>query len=96
MPSEIWHDNAGSWWAKKRSTLGAAVVFTSPGIPMIFQGQEFLEDGWFEDSNPLDWEKLETFSGIYLLYATLFKLLCHGLYRTLFGGVGGDPRTESR
>jgi 1,4-alpha-glucan branching enzyme len=74
VPSEIWQENAGSWWAKKRSTLGAAVVFTSPGIPMIFQGQEFLEDGWFEDSNPLDWDKLETYAGIYRLYATLFKL----------------------
>ena len=74
VPSEIWQENAASWWAKKRSTLGAAVVFTSPGIPMIFQGQEFLEDGWFEDTNPLDWEKLTTFGGIYQLYATLFKL----------------------
>lgn len=74
VPTEIWPDNAASWWAKKRSTLGAAVVFTSPGIPMIFQGQEFLEDGWFDDSQPLDWDKLERFNGIYLLYEVLFKL----------------------
>ncbi len=74
VPHEIWPDNSGSWYAKKRSTLGAAAVFTSPGIPMIFQGQEFLEDGWFDDSNPLDWDKLETYKGIYGLYETLFKL----------------------
>lgn len=74
VPSEIWPDNAGSWWAKKRSTLGAALVFTSPGIPMIFQGQEMLEDGWFDDSNPLDWDKLEHFGGIFALYESLFKL----------------------
>jgi 1,4-alpha-glucan branching enzyme len=74
VPTEIWPDNPASWWAKKRSTLGAAVVLTSPGIPMIFQGQEFLEDGWFDDAQPLDWGKLERFAGIYLLYETLFKL----------------------
>ncbi|MFZ2359691.1 MAG: alpha-amylase family glycosyl hydrolase [Anaerolineae bacterium] len=74
VPTEIWPDNPGSVWAKKRSTLGAAVVFTSPGIPMIFQGQEFLEDGWFDDSQPLDWGKLERFSGIFHLYEALFKL----------------------
>jgi 1,4-alpha-glucan branching enzyme len=50
------------------------LVFTSPGIPMIFQGQEFLEDGWFDDSQPLDWGKLERFSGIFHLYEALFKL----------------------
>ena len=33
------------------STLGAALVFTAPGIPMIFQGQEFLEDGYFHLNN---------------------------------------------
>lgn len=74
VPTEIWPDNPASWWAKKRSTLGAAIVFTSPGIPMIFQGQEFMEDGWFDDSQPLDWGKVERFSGIYLLYEALFKL----------------------
>ena len=74
VPSEIWPDNPAAWWAKKRSTLGAALVFTSPGIPMIFQGQEFLEDGWFDDSQPLDWGKLERFSGIFHLYEALFKL----------------------
>ncbi len=74
VPTEIWPDNPASWWAKKRSTLGAAIVFTSPGIPMIFQGQEFLEDGWFDDSQPLDWGKLERFSGIFHLYEALFKL----------------------
>src|SRR5436190_9648899 len=43
VPEEIWPGNAGSWFSRKRSTLGAALVFTAPGIPMIFQGQEFLE-----------------------------------------------------
>ncbi len=38
------------------------MVLTAPGIPMLFQGQEFLEDGWFQDHIPLDWEKDERFS----------------------------------
>ncbi len=74
VPEEVWPQNADSLFAKKRSTLGAGLVFTSPGIPMIFQGQEFLEDGWFDDSNPLDWSKLETYGGIVALYRELFRL----------------------
>lgn len=46
VPEEVWPQNADSSFAKKRSTLGAGIVFTSPGIPRFsFQGQEFLEDG---------------------------------------------------
>jgi 1,4-alpha-glucan branching enzyme len=74
VPEEIWPGNAGSWFSKKRSTLGAALVFTSPGIPMIFQGQEFLEDEWFRDVDPIDWAKLERYGGIRLLYRDLIRL----------------------
>lgn len=74
VPEEIWPGNAGSWFSRKRSTLGAAIVFTAPGIPMIFQGQEFLEDGYFKDTDPLDWTKLQAFSGINLLYRDLIQL----------------------
>jgi 1,4-alpha-glucan branching enzyme len=49
-------------------------VFTAPGIPMIFQGQEFLEDGFFKDSVPLDWSRLTTYAGIQLLYRDLIRL----------------------
>ena len=55
VPEEIWPGNAGSWFSRKRSTLGAALVLSAPGIPMIFQGQEFLEDKYFRDVAPLDW-----------------------------------------
>lgn len=41
---------------------------------MIFQGQEFLEDGWFEDVRPLDWGKLERYAGIAALYRDLFRI----------------------
>lgn len=74
VPEEIWPEQPGSYFAKKRSTLGAALVFTSPGIPMIFQGQEFLEDEWFHDTDPIDWQKKETYSGILLMYRDLIRL----------------------
>ena len=74
VPEEIWPGNAGSWFSRKRSTLGAALVFTAPGIPLIFQGQEFLEDRYFRDTDPLDWAKLNTYSGIHTLYRDLIRL----------------------
>jgi 1,4-alpha-glucan branching enzyme len=74
VPEMIWPGNAAGWAAKKRSTLGAAIAFTSPGIPMIFQGQEFLEDGYFQAEDPLDWWKAGQFSGITQLYRDLAHL----------------------
>ena len=74
VPEEIWPGNAGSWFSRKRSTLGATLVFTAPGIPMIFQGQEFLEDEYFRDSAPLDWVKLDSYPGINALYRDLIRM----------------------
>lgn len=74
VPHDVNPQNAASWESQKRSTLGGALVFTAPGIPMIFQGQEFLEDGWFVDTDPLDWSKLERFPGIHRMYRDLVHL----------------------
>lgn len=74
MPEEISPEDAGTWAAKKLSTIGAALVFSSPGIPMIFQGQEFLEDDWFHDKDLIDWNKKNTYSGILQLYRDLIRL----------------------
>ena len=74
VPSRINEFDPGSYWSKKRSTLGAAIVLTSPGIPMLFMGQEFLEDGSWHDDTPLDWTKDITFAGIKLMYKHLIRL----------------------
>lgn len=74
LPEMIWPGNAASYYSKKRSTLGAALVLTSPGIPMLFQGQELLEDGWFAPDRPLDWSKATRFGGIVSLYRDLIRL----------------------
>ncbi|MEK6262540.1 MAG: alpha-amylase family glycosyl hydrolase [Planctomycetota bacterium] len=74
VPHEIQPGEAEGWYAKKRSTLGAAVVFTSPGIPMIFQGQEMLEWTQFTGTSRMDWNKVTRFSGILNLYRDLIQL----------------------
>ncbi|MDY6864011.1 MAG: alpha-amylase family glycosyl hydrolase [Thermodesulfobacteriota bacterium] len=74
VPEEVDPGNSSSWAAKKKSALGAVLVFTSPGIPMIFQGQEFLEDDWFHDQDPIDWTKKDRFAGILAIYKDLIAL----------------------
>ena len=41
---------------------------------MLFQGQEFLEDRWFADTDPLDWSRCERYEGIVQLYRDLIRL----------------------
>src|SRR5450432_1856879 len=74
LPERIWIGHADSWIAKKRYTLAAAIVFTTPGIPMIFQGDEFLEWGSWNPSDTLDWNKKDQFSGILDLFTSLIHL----------------------
>lgn len=87
VPSEIAPDEADGYHARKRSTLGAVLVATAPGIPMFFQGQEFLEDEWFRDEVPLDFSKLERHAGIHQMYKDLLRLRldCAGPTRGLSG-----------
>jgi 1,4-alpha-glucan branching enzyme len=51
---------------------------------MIFQGQEFLEDCWFHDQDPIDWSRVDRFRGILQLYRDLI-----GLRRNVNGSTGG-------
>ncbi|WLT38973.1 alpha-amylase family glycosyl hydrolase [Synechocystis sp. B12] len=74
VPQEISPDDPKNWYAQKRSTLAAAMIFTAPGIPMLFQGQEFLEAGWFRDTVPVDWDQRDEFHGIVRLYRDLICL----------------------
>jgi len=74
VPQEVNPQDPKGWYARKRSTLAAAMVFTAPGIPMLFQGQEFLEGDWFRDTVPLDWDQRDEFQGIVRLYRDLIRL----------------------
>lgn len=39
-----------SWYARSRARVANGLLLTSPGIPMLFMGQEFLEDKYWSDS----------------------------------------------
>lgn len=74
LPYDVDPDDPTGWFAQKRSTLAAGLVFTSPGIPMLFQGQEFLQGEWFRDDVPLNWDLNDEFRGIVRLYRDLARL----------------------
>ena len=74
VPEAIHPGDADSWWAKKRANLGSAIVLTAPGIPMLFMGQELLEDGWFDDTVGLDWAKESAYRGVLRLHRDLIAL----------------------
>jgi 1,4-alpha-glucan branching enzyme len=74
VPEAIAPGAAGSWWARKRALLGSALVLTSPGIPMLFQGQALLEDRWFDDAIALDWDKAVSNHGVVRLHHDLIAL----------------------
>jgi 1,4-alpha-glucan branching enzyme len=42
--------NSRSWWARSRSRVANAMLLSAPGIPMIFMGQEILEDKYWSDN----------------------------------------------
>jgi 1,4-alpha-glucan branching enzyme len=52
-----------SWYARSRSRAATGLLLTAPGIPMLFMGQEFLEDKQFSDDpnsgNLIWWSGLE-------------------------------------
>jgi hypothetical protein len=74
VPHEVNPGDPTGWYAQKRSTMAAVMVFTAPGIPMLFQGQEFLEGEWFRDTVPVDWHQQDQFRGIIRMYRDLIKL----------------------
>jgi 1,4-alpha-glucan branching enzyme len=74
LPSEIDKINSDNFFAQKQSAIGIALTLTAPGIPMLLQGQEFLEDGWFQDVDKLDWNKSDEHSGIVTLTHDLIRL----------------------
>ena len=74
VPEEIQPGDAESEFAKRRAVLGMVLTLTAPGIPMLFQGQEFIEDEYFQDTEQLDWGKEVRLSGIRQLVSDVIKL----------------------
>ncbi len=66
-------------YAKGRTKLGEGVVMLSPGIPLIHQGTEWLEDEPFGGGNSrgdrrIDWSKKTTYAKIFRYYRDLIGL----------------------
>lgn len=74
MNSEINPSDADGLFARKRSMLAAAIMLSAPGIPMLFQGQEFMEDGWFNHWNNLNWDRADQFVGTVQFYRDVIAL----------------------
>lgn len=74
VPEEIQPGDAESDFAKKRAILGMVLTLTAPGIPMLFQGQEFIEDEYFKDTEGLDWKKHDNNKGIKNLVGEVIAL----------------------
>ena len=84
IPSEVDPSNPFSIWARKRGLLAAGIVMTTPGIPMLFQGQEMNETNAFHDDMPLHWTLTNTYAGIVRAYGDLVHAR-----RNLYGGMQG-------
>jgi len=76
LPDLIAMGDAEGYFARKRATLGAALLMTAPGIPMIFMGQEFMAYRPWSDSDlySLDWTRVQSFAGIVAMFTRLAQL----------------------
>ena len=43
-------DDPRSWFGRSRARVATGITLTAPGIPMLFMGQEFLEDKQWSDN----------------------------------------------
>jgi 1,4-alpha-glucan branching enzyme len=41
--------NTRSWYARSRTKVATGLLLTAPGVPMLFMGEEFLEDKFWDD-----------------------------------------------
>jgi 1,4-alpha-glucan branching enzyme len=64
------------FYAQKRAMLGLSLLLTAPGIPMLFQGQEFADNTPFPFGRGLgiDWAKKEAYPGLVTMTRDLIAL----------------------
>lgn len=76
IPALVLPSDPDGYFARKRVALGAALMLTAPGIPMIFMGQEFLDSQPWNDglAFALDWTRVNRFSGMVDLHRRLIQL----------------------
>jgi len=59
---DIHAGDARGYWAVKRAGLGLLSAIFSPGIPMIFQGQDNLEYGNWDDTVLYSWDDASSYT----------------------------------
>ncbi len=92
LPTAIHSADPAGYYARKRSALGAVLVMSSPGTPMLLQGQELLETNSFSDTRAMDWTRTNSQVGTLRLYRDLTLALQHpdGSEVTLVTRRGGS------
>ncbi len=60
--------------ARRKAALAAVLTLTSPGIPLVFMGQELSEDKEFHDDHPLNWQRGPAAFHAFQLYRDLIRL----------------------
>ncbi|MBP9903068.1 MAG: alpha amylase C-terminal domain-containing protein [Verrucomicrobia bacterium] len=71
LPKRIQPAEPDGYFARKRSMLATAVTLT---MPMLFMGQEMLENAQFSDATPLDWTHATTHARVFNFYRDLIHL----------------------
>jgi 1,4-alpha-glucan branching enzyme len=71
---------------RRLSSLAAAIILTSPGVPMLFQGQEMLDPRTFTFgvNVPMQWTRVQTEANTIRLYHDLISIR-----RNLDGNTAG-------
>jgi 1,4-alpha-glucan branching enzyme len=85
LPARIDQADPSSYAARKRSMVAAGLLFTAPGVPMLFQGQEMLDDVKFlPEPLPLEWANAAKNAPVRSFYKDMLRLR-----RNLDGYSGG-------
>lgn len=74
LNEEVTPGNAESLSARQRVLLASTLTLTTGGIPMLLQGQEFMQEGAFNEWQMLEWDKTEQFAGIVTAHQHLIGL----------------------
>jgi 1,4-alpha-glucan branching enzyme len=89
--TEVDEDDPHSLIARRKHALAAVLTLTAPGVPLVFMGQELVEDQQFHDSNPIEWDR----GDVSERSTKLFKDLIH-LRRNLHGRGAALQDTKIR
>ncbi len=74
LPLRIDGADPTSLAARRRAMLAAGILLTAPGVPMMFMGQEMLEDTKFLPAPaPIDWSKATTNAGVLAFYKDMIR-----------------------